>query len=111
MSQFNPGQLGVASQLDYGQMGIGMPQFHQGHGKISAPLHPAIKQAQRFREYIRTPAGQSGPPPPTTFAWFLQRMNISRLGFSDYYKNVLRQYVKDFSTYEQTMVAGVRRVQ
>lgn len=109
--QFDQDLLGVASQFNQGHMGTSM-QLDQGHRKISAPLrtpikHPAIKQAEEFLEYHRTRAGQSQPPPRTTFAWFLQQMNISRLGFSTYHKDVLREYVK---VYEQTMVAGVVRV-
>ena len=110
--QFQHGLLGVASQFNQGHMGSSMPQFVQGHGKISAPLrtrikHPVIKQAEEFLEYQRMPADGSRPPPRTTFAWFLQQMDISRLGFSAHHKNVLQEYLE---VYEQTMAAGVMRV-
>jgi hypothetical protein len=110
-SPFDHDQLGVASQASHGQMRIDMPQFHHGHREITAPLHPALKQAKTFREYIRTSAARVSRPPPTTFAWFLQQMNISDLGFSEYHKNILREYVKDFTRYEQMMGARVGRIE
>jgi hypothetical protein len=71
--QFDQGLLGVASQFNQGHIGTSMLQLDQGHKKISAPLrtrikHLAIKQAEEFLEYYRTRAGQSRPPPRTTFA-------------------------------------------
>lgn len=107
MSPFDQGHLGAdIFDFNQGQMEFGASQSSPVHVKPPAPVHPAIKQARRFCEYVRTAVDQRGPPPSTTFAWFLQRMNISNLGFSENSKNLLRQYVQDFHLYEQVIAVG-----
>jgi hypothetical protein len=107
---FEHGQPGIASHVNRDQERVNIPQSRQIHRAKKAPLHPALKQAERFCEYFHNPDAWAGPAPPTTFAWFLQQMNISNLGFSEHHKGVLRQYLTDFKGYEQAMEARVERV-
>jgi hypothetical protein len=107
----------IDGQIDIGmppvaqeRMQTSVPPPTQGWMPSSAPLHPAIVQAQQFLVYfasLSTPAGQSSPPPLTSWSSFIQRTDITKLKFTEHHKNILRQYAECFQAYEDAVLGRI----